>query len=150
MRIYFLAWSPPLSLMYKMKSKYEKPLHILDGHLPLPPMVLLECRFFHIWFPFLKESHERKNLSEIWNKDTLLVWDTGFLFEIRFPCFQFARGAKPSFWSPGVPEGVLSNRPCPWSILKYIRERSLVFLKFCMKLGINKEKDSWKKSWYGD
>ena len=26
------------------------------------------------------------------------------------------RQARNSFWTPGLPEGVLSNRPCPWSL----------------------------------
>ena len=41
------------------------------------------------------------------------------------------------FWTPGLPEGVLSNRPCPSvrpsvcvSVLKYLRDRSLVFSHF--------------------
>ena len=47
------------------------------------------------------------------------------------------------FWTPGLLEGVLSNRPCqwsvcPWSVFKYLRDRSLVFLIFCTKLGYHK------------
>ena len=49
---------------------------------------------------------------------------------------------KVDFWTPGLPEGVLSNPPCPlvrpsvrwsvrpWSILKYLRDRSLVFSNY--------------------
>ena len=43
------------------------------------------------------------------------------------------------FRTLGLPEGVLSNRPCPlvrplvrgpWSVFKYLRDRSLVFSNF--------------------
>ena len=46
---------------------------------------------------------------------------------------------KKLFWTPGLLEGVLSNRPCPsvcwsmvfrWSVFKYLRDRSLVFSNF--------------------
>ena len=43
----------------------------------------------------------------------------------------------------GLPVGVHSNRPCPsirLSVFKYLRDRLLVFLKLCMKLGVNKVK----------
>ena len=61
------------------------------------------------------------------------------------------------FWTLGLPEVVLSNRPCPlvrpsicWFVRKYLRDCSLVFLIFCMKLGYRKgakgtEPDFWKK-----
>ena len=46
-----------------------------------------------------------------------------------------------NFWTPGLSEGVLSNRPCPCvcpsvrpsvrvSVFKYLRDRSLVFSSF--------------------
>ena len=38
-----------------------------------------------------------------------------------------------TFWTPGLPEGVLSNRPCPCVCLfvfKYLRDGSLVFSSF--------------------
>ena len=38
------------------------------------------------------------------------------------------------FWTPGLPEGVLSNRPCPSVVrpfvFKYLRDCSLVFSSF--------------------
>ena len=44
-------------------------------------------------------------------------------------------------WTPGLPDGVHSNRPCPsiclsvpLSVFKHLRHRSLVFLIFYMKL----------------
>ena len=56
-----------------------------------------------------------------------------------------------SFWTPGLPEGVLSNRPCLWSVcwsirwsvrwsigpfvFEYLRDRPVVFQ---MKLGHHK------------
>ena len=61
-----------------------------------------------------------------------------------------------NFWTPGLPDGVHSNRPCPSvspSVFKYLGDCSLVFfLIFCMKLGHHKgtkvtEPDFWKKSW---
>ena len=45
------------------------------------------------------------------------------------------------FWTPGLPEGVLSNRPCPlvrpWSVRPSLNISETVhwfFLIFCMKL----------------
>ena len=60
------------------------------------------------------------------------------------------------FWTQGLPNGVLSNRPClsvclsvrPSVLLsfKYLREGSLVFLKLWLKLGVNKvKKVTWPK-----
>ena len=49
---------------------------------------------------------------------------------------------SPHFWTPGLHEGVLSNRPCPWSVrwsvrpsLKISETALRIFLIFCMKLG---------------
>ena len=51
-----------------------------------------------------------------------------------------------TFWTPDLPEGVLSNRPCP-SVspsfspsLNILETAHSIFLKLCMKLGVNKVK----------
>ena len=65
------------------------------------------------------------------------------------------------FWTPGLPEGVLSNCPCPWSVRWSVSPSVRLFLNisettvrivliFCMKLGHHKgtkvtEPDFWKK-----
>ena len=55
----------------------------------------------------------------------------------RIPLFVFFK-----FWTPGLPEGVLSNRPCPCVCVRVCVRPSLnisetahwFFLIFCMKL----------------
>ena len=49
------------------------------------------------------------------------------------------------FWTLGLPEGVLSNRPCPWSVGPLVRPSLNIsetvhwfFLIFCMKLEYHK------------
>ena len=54
-----------------------------------------------------------------------------------------------TYWTPGLPEGVLSNRPCPSvclcvrpsvcpsvrvSVFEYLRDRSLVFSNFLLEV----------------
>ena len=50
------------------------------------------------------------------------------------------------YWTPGLPGGVLSNHPCPWSacvsVCKYLKDCLLVFLKLCTKLWVNKVEKS--------
>ena len=51
---------------------------------------------------------------------------------------------KITFWTLGLPEGVLSIHPCGPSVcpsLNISETAHLFFLKFCMKLGINKVKN---------
>ena len=50
------------------------------------------------------------------------------------------------FWTPGLPDGVHCNRPCP-SVRPLVRPSldisetaHSIFLKLCMKLGVNKVK----------
>ena len=65
--------------------------------------------------------------------------------EIKFSTskayLSFARDSQliqaGQFWTPGLPEGVLSNSPCPCvclcvrvSVFRYLRDCSLVFLVF--------------------
>ena len=50
---------------------------------------------------------------------------------------------KWEFWTPGKPEGVLSNRPClcsvvHWSVFKYLRDRLLVFSNFLTEVRVLK------------
>ena len=62
--------------------------------------------------------------------------------------FDNYRNLNLIFWTLGSPKGVLSNRPCQsvrlsgvrWSVFKYLRDNSLVFSNFCMKLGHHKDK----------
>ena len=51
--------------------------------------------------------------------------------------------ARYPFWTPGLPEGVLSNHPWLWSVVrpsvfKYLRDVHCFFLIFCMKLVLHK------------
>ena len=68
-------------------------------------------------------------------------WDSELELDKMMSAFPY------KYWTPGLPVGVHSNRPCPsvrpsvrLSVFKYLGNRSLVFLKLCMKLGGNKVK----------
>ena len=72
----------------------------------------------HFWFP------QRSDLS--FKYDTQL---TSFDFMTQ----NVTLGILIAFWTPGLPEGVLCNHPCPsvggplvrpWSVFKYLRDRS--------------------------
>ena len=60
-----------------------------------------------------------------------------FLRKLAYAVFSWRPRQSPyiHYWTPGSPEGVLSNRPCPsmvrsWSVFKYLGDRSLVFSFF--------------------
>ena len=48
--------------------------------------------------------------------------------------FLFSQILSHVSWTLGLPKGVLSNRPCPWSVgpsvFKYLRDRSKDFYNF--------------------
>ena len=96
-------------------------------------------RFFLITFFPPKYFIWRKTLPNILlpkstDRLTKLLW---WIQLCGFYCILFLFGHK-SFWTPGLPEGVLSNRSCPSlrgplvrpSVFKYLRDRSLVFSNF--------------------
>ena len=85
-------------------------------------------------------QHIRSKYRKIWTKETKF-W-LNFLY---------------IFWTPGLPEGILSNRPCPLvrgqsvgPSLNISETAHWFFLIFCMKLGHHKDRkvtepDFWKK-----
>ena len=68
------------------------------------------------------------------------------VFESHTQAFEWlqmimSKSNSDTFWTPGLPEGVLSNRPCPWSVrpsLNISETAHWFFLIFCMKLGHHK------------
>ena len=71
------------------------------------------------------------------------------LYYFTYPKILVCLLSRGKFWTPGLPVEVLSNCPRWWSIrpfihgpsvFKYIKDNSLVFLKLCVKLGVNKVK----------
>ena len=136
------TWSRKMVKLWKIISKrWLRHLLIFDELIDiLTPICefLLKfwklSNFWQMWQNFKKYTSYQKNCCCHFLGNMILHNLTKFHFSVLF-------------WTPGLSDGILSNRPsvrgpsvCSPSVFEYLIDRSLVFLKFRMKFGINKVK----------